>query len=238
MRIISRTEWGARAARGRDTIASTRGVKVHYMGAAVNRALLDDHGRCDDLVRSVQNGHMVGNGWTDIAYNLAVCPHGFVFMGRGAHVLTAANGPGLNTDHYAVLALLGSSGLVKPTPNMLTGLSDAISWLRQHGDAGLDIAGHRDGYNTSCPGAELYRWVRAGAPRPDGKPLWPCRYLQLKTPFMKGADVRQVQDWLNIAMDGVFGPKTAAAVKRAQQKRSLTADGIVGPVSWRAFGGA
>src|SRR5215469_3473577 len=40
---------------------------------------------------------------------------------------------------------------------------------------------------------------------------------------------------LDIAVDGVFGPKTEAAVKDFQQGASLTVDGVVGPQTWAAL---
>ncbi len=36
----------------------------------------------------------------------------------------------------------------------------------------------------------------------------------------------------SIAVDGIFGPLTEAAVKAVQQRAGVTADGIVGPVTW------
>jgi hypothetical protein len=87
-------------------------------------------------------------------------------MGRGPHALPAANGPGLNTGHYAVLALVGSEGHTQPTTGLLQGIWDAIDYLRAEGDAGKEIKGHRDGFSTSCPGQPLYDWIKQGAPRP------------------------------------------------------------------------
>jgi peptidoglycan hydrolase-like protein with peptidoglycan-binding domain len=41
-----------------------------------------------------------------------------------------------------------------------------------------------------------------------------------------------VQRALKISADGVFGPQTAAAVKKFQAANGLKADGIVGPQTW------
>ena len=48
----------------------------------------------------------------------------------------------------------------------------------------------------------------------------------------EGARVVQVQRWLGIGADGIFGPGTRRAVKRFQRAHGLLADGIVGPVTW------
>ncbi|MEO3786137.1 peptidoglycan recognition family protein [Actinocorallia sp. B10E7] len=169
MKLVTRRQWGARSPRSQASyLASTRGVKVHYTGSFVDPRLKDDHGRCAAMARQIQNGHMDGNGWNDVGYSFLVCPHRYVFEGRGLHRLPAANGPGLNTGHYAVLGMVGNKGLVTPTDDMLHGIRDAIEYVRANGGAGREIKGHRDGYSTDCPGARLYAWVKQGAPRPKG----------------------------------------------------------------------
>ncbi len=57
-----------------------------------------------------------------------------------------------------------------------------------------------------------------------------------------GQDVRDVQTLLNQQgydsgpVDGQFGPKTDAAVRRFQTDKNLAVDGIVGPHTWAALG--
>jgi murein DD-endopeptidase MepM/ murein hydrolase activator NlpD len=45
----------------------------------------------------------------------------------------------------------------------------------------------------------------------------------------RGADVKSVQKKLRVAIDGIFGPRTRAAVVAFQKRHRLDADGIVGP---------
>ncbi|WP_084963764.1 N-acetylmuramoyl-L-alanine amidase [Thermoactinospora rubra] len=248
--LITREEWRARAPRGRyDEISRTRGVKVHYTGGRVDPALVEDHDLCVALVRSIQKHHMDGNGWIDIGYSLIACSHRKVFEGRGLHRLPAANGPGLNAGHYAVLGLVGNSGLTVPPDGLLHGLRDAIDYLRAGGDAGPEILGHRDGYSTDCPGEALYGWVKRGAPRPGGgapavrAPAFPGRLLRYP-PTMYGGDVyawqAQMRDrgW-DLIPDGVYGPRSAEVCRLFQLDSTahgwpLVADSIVGPATWRA----
>ncbi|WP_336214364.1 peptidoglycan recognition protein family protein [Nonomuraea sp. LPB2021202275-12-8] len=170
MNLITRRQWGAKTPAATYTrISHTEGVKIHYTGGEVPSGIVKDHEICGELVRQIQAMHMRGareQPYNDIGYSLAVCPHRRVFMGRGPHALPAANGAGLNTGHYAVLALVGSQGHTQPTTGMLAGIWDAIDYLRAEGDAGREIKGHRDGFSTSCPGEPLYAWIRRGAPRP------------------------------------------------------------------------
>lgn len=168
MKFVPREDWGAPATSAASYLASARGVKIHYLGAAyTSRA----HSLCDDYVRSIRATHLadVKENYADIAYTALVCEHGYVFEGRGTHKRPGANGNAdLNGRDYAVCALLGSSGLTVPPDAMLGGLRDAIDWLRRDGEAGDWLGGHRDGYATECPGDGLYAWVKKGAPRPAG----------------------------------------------------------------------
>ncbi|MDX3101764.1 peptidoglycan recognition protein family protein [Nonomuraea angiospora] len=253
--LITRAEWRARAPKGDvDYLARTRGVKVHYTGGRVDPKTVDDHDLCAAAVRGIQRGHMDGNGWIDIGYSFIACAHRKVFVGRGLHQLPAANGPGLNSGHYAILGLVGNSGLTVPPDDMLHAIRDAIEYVRAHGGAGPEIKGHRDGYSTDCPGPKLYDWVQAGAPRPGGAqggqpkpgekaPTFPGR-LMTYPPSTRGADVyswqAQMRDrgW-DLIPDGTYGPRSRDICTAFQRDSTahgwpLDDDGVVGPATWRA----
>lgn len=252
MKLISRAGWGARPASSNLTyLQSARGVKVHYMGSYVDPRIAADHSRCAALIRQVQAGHMDANGWNDIGYSFICCPHGDVYEGRGLHRLPAANGPGLNQGHYAVLALLGNAGLTQPTDAMLDGIREAVTYCRNRGQAGTEIKGHRDGYNTDCPGGPLYAWIQAGAPRPgsagsagsSGGKTTDTEDIVKKLPMLgRGAKASEDTQTLRallrarshpeIEETGAFDGAVEAAVKAVQRWGKVDADGIVGPRTW------
>lgn len=171
MKWVSRASlgWPASAAPPQET---ARGVKIHYEGTRVS---CNDHADCVSLVKAIRKSHLAHptENYSDIAYNLIVCRHGYVFEGRGKRKRTGANGnQTLNQAHYAVMALLGSSGDTSPTGEMIQGIKEAIRYLREHG-AGKEIKGHRDGYATACPGDALYALVKSGKLEPNAKEAKP-----------------------------------------------------------------
>ncbi|KAH7115608.1 hypothetical protein EDB81DRAFT_862213 [Dactylonectria macrodidyma] len=167
MYFVSREEWGAQPPKeAYIPMTDARGVKIHYLGALFSGR---EHSECDNMMRSVQSDQMSGE-YFDVAYSLAVCQHGYVYDGRGKGHRSGANGnQQLNADHYAVLAFLAKFGVTQPSASQITGIQDAIAYLRRAG-AGNEIKGHRDGYNTECPGGPLYEMVHDGTLDPGE--LW------------------------------------------------------------------
>ena len=85
------------------------------------------------------------------------------------------------------------------------------------------------------------RGTSSPAPVVASKPAATARVLMLTKPNMQGEDVRQVQQRLNAlgysvgTADGVFGPKSDAAVRAFQKAKKLTVDGKVGPATRAAM---
>lgn len=72
-----------------------------------------------------------------------------------------------------------------------------------------------------------------------GNQTWPALIVLVRS-GSRGHAVRAVQRQLNartssLAVDGVFGPQTALAVRGFQQANGLLIDGIVGPQTWYAL---
>lgn len=80
--------------------------------------------------------------------------------------------------------------------------------------------------------AELARAIAALRAGPVTPPASPRPTLRQGA---RGDAVRELQALLGITADGVFGPKTAAAVRAFQARRQLLPDGIVGRMTWAAL---
>lgn len=52
----------------------------------------------------------------------------------------------------------------------------------------------------------------------------------------RGKEVKELQEFLEIGADGIFGVGTKSAVQKWQANNNLEADGIVGPATWDAMG--
>jgi len=52
----------------------------------------------------------------------------------------------------------------------------------------------------------------------------------------KGQDVKDLQEFLGVTADGIFGKGTEKVVKKWQSDNGLVADGIVGRTTWRKMG--
>ena len=84
----------------------------------------------------------------------------------------------------------------------------------------------------------LRGWVNGKYLAEDSAKPELTRILKLKSPNMRGEDVRWAQARLNELgynsgkEDGIFGPNTDKAVKAFQKAQGLSQDGDIGPLTW------
>lgn len=250
MKFVTRKElgWGPSAA---PHLPSAKGVKIHYEGGPVKPV---DHSQCAGQWKAIRNAHLSNTRehYSDVAYNLAVCNHGYVFEGRGIGRQTGANGnQTLNKGHYAILWMGGTAGVTIPSADAVEGIKEAIQYLRAHG-AGKEIKGHRDGYATACPGNALYALVLSGAlepgkaapapkPAPElapypGKDFFHLGRVSPLITAMGRALVAAGYKGYKIGPSPIWGPGDRKAIQWFQQKQGWTgpdADGYPGSETWR-----
>lgn len=121
------------------------------------------------------------------------------------------------------------------------------SWtMWQYAGGGGQLGADQDAFNGSR--AAMDGWMRcyvpsAPAPAPAPAPNW-TETLVDELPALRqgasGGDVRTAQGCLTarfctVAVDGVFGPSTEAAVRTLQATSHLTQDGVIGPKTWAAL---
>lgn len=229
----------------------TLGVKVHYEGT---KSPVRDHSYCKGYWTGIRNSHLANKaeGYSDVAYNLAVCRHGYVLEGRGIGRRTGANGnQALNANHDSIVVLYGTNDDTV-SAEVVQGLKEAIEYLRDHG-TGNEIKGHRDGYPTLCPGGSLYALVKAGKlepgkatstppkPAPTYAPFPGASFFKFgkKSPIFKAVGKRLVAEGFKgykVGPSEEWGPADERGVKWFQQQHKELkgdADGKFGPLTWK-----
>lgn len=159
MRLITRAQAGLRAPRSISRNITSEGVTGHWGGGALGWPW--DHSRCASIWRAWQAFHMDQHGWSDLAYSMGACPHGYVLEGRGAGVRTAANGTNDGNLRSHAVVYLGGDG-DEFTAEGKQAMHDAITYLRDRG-AGSRLWRHFDWKGTACPGSAIADWIVAGA---------------------------------------------------------------------------
>ena len=98
----------------------------------------------------------------------------------------------------------------------------AIEWEKVNGEAHLETPADAPAEPMPAHSVEV--------------PVAPVVFKPIKV-GSKGADVKKVQVAVKVAADGVFGPKTEAAVKLWQTKNGLVATGIIDEGAWKKIVG-
>jgi hypothetical protein len=181
--VVPRSAWstGAISAKGgtHPYAPGIRAVFVHHTDSG-NGYSREDVPR---LIQSFYDDHIEGNDWDDIGYNFLVDRMGTIYEGRaggidnaviGAHTLgfnvgtvgiaaIGSFGPGMGVpdamlESVAALAAwkLGMYGVDARATTVLASSNDGARYRRGDRAVFSTVSGHRDGYETTCPGDALY----------------------------------------------------------------------------------
>ncbi|MCC2929064.1 N-acetylmuramoyl-L-alanine amidase [Bacillus sp. LBG-1-113] len=180
-------------------------------------------------------------------WNGKYCPHRILSEGRWDEVkaaieaeLNALGGKTTSKPSSSASKAAGSTYTVKK--------GDTLSAIAK--EHGVSVANLQSWNNIKDPNKITVgqKIKLEGSSTPSAKPsskktsyVLPSGIYKVTKPMRKGDDVRQIQKALaalyfypskgakNNGIDGVYGPKTANAVKRFQSIYGLVADGIYGP---------
>ncbi|MFD8611086.1 peptidoglycan-binding protein [Streptomyces sp. NPDC059631] len=171
--IISRATWGATAwdrnpkSSGPATVSLSQRTEyfVHYDGAAhITRTGYA-------IPRAIEAEHLA-QGWAGIGYNFVVDQAGNIYEGRGWD-RQGAHCPGHNISGLGVQVAVG--GDQEPSTAALAACRALYDEACRRTGRNLAKKGHKDGFNTLCPGTKLYAWVKAGMPAGAYKPTGPAQ---------------------------------------------------------------
>ncbi|MFI2380389.1 peptidoglycan recognition protein [Streptomyces sp. NPDC018964] len=194
--IVTRRGWGADESLREKRFVYTGKVKaafVHHTASGNNYTCA----QAPSLVRGFYRYHVRSLGWRDVGYNFLVDKCGRIYEGRAGGVAKPVKGAhtmGFNAGTTGI-AVIGSYGSEKPSSSAVKAVARLTAWkLGLHGmnpraktylkSAGGNlyrkgkkvrlnvISGHRDGFNTSCPGGKLYKKLgtaRSTAARYQGR---------------------------------------------------------------------
>ena len=160
MKIIPRSQWGARAPKNPPQHVSA-GMRQHFV-------VHHSGGPSTQTVRAIQDWCMNepphGRGFNDVDYSFLVDQVGRVYEGRGWDVV-GAHTTGYNTSGIGV-CVIGNNELSDAAKASVVQLYRAAC---ARSGRTLKVRGHRQlaTTGTSCPGERISTWLQAGMPLPE-----------------------------------------------------------------------
>ena len=249
--VISAKEWGARPPKQWPDETIPQYIIVHHTDTPnppkdLSRGTVDG---AKELARSIQRAHMGEFGWNDSGHNFLNTTGGVLLEGRQGSLDAIKRGRCVRSAHAGNAKGNESPG-IENEGRFMTYQMNAQQWnslvelcVSICSSCKIDpnnIKGHRDFSPTDCPGDWLYSQLprlrqevrqRLGTSSTED-------YLREGD---SGPKVKELQQLLKAKgfnpgpIDSAFGPSTLKAVISFQKYQGLDADGVVGPLTWKAL---
>lgn len=152
MRIISRTEWGARPRKNKPrNCPNKQGIIIHHTYSPGNGVFSTLQNM--KLQRGMQDYHMTSAGGTDIFQAFTVFQNGDVMEGREGGIFTDNGAARTWFEEYVGIENQGNFEVMPPTAPQMKSLMDLLVHICRQGVPPV-IKGHYQMPNnsTSCPG--------------------------------------------------------------------------------------
>jgi hypothetical protein len=196
-----------------------------------------------DNAATIRKWHVEDNDWSDIGYHYFIRKDGTLEDGRPLERTPAAQ-----KNHNTGTIAICLSGLAEENftlAQFATLKALALEINNAYGGA-LTFHGHREVASKACPVFDyksvlmLDGFGRLGLPGASEVPLAAdtapaAGALPTLTRGARGPAVARMQKLLLIKDDGVFGPRTEAAVRDFQSSKGLQRTGVVDVVTWTAL---
>lgn len=244
-----RGRWGPTLRRPNPSAA----LVVHHTVTTASANPVRDAQRVEDVIWA----RRFSAKFTSVPYGWLLHPDGTLFTSRGTIYRNGANratraGATLSNRNTMSVALIGNYEKQSVTIQQRRAFDTLRTELANLGflTNRANVVGHRALSHTACPGNALTQLLAASEPEIDTAAV--LRYLHFlskqvaarplsQSKRSTGDAVKVVQQRLEAhghnpgPIDGIFGPKTGAAVTAFQREANLTIDGVVGPATWAAL---
>lgn len=253
MDVYDRAAWGARPPKSTTPMGTPEGFVIHWVGSS-GMNVSPSHDQTCATLRGIQAQEMAGE-YVDIAYNWAIDPSGRCYELRSWQNRSGANGTTSSNTHAWAVVYVAGPGVPLTEQARQSFRELTRQGAARHGAVSY-VRPHRAIIPTACPGDELAAFcadltasLRDGGPVPPRTPTGPSGgpVRPVLRQGARGQFVVELQQLLNkvssagLTADGIFGPRTAAAVKNFQswcQTHGIDTggvDAIVGPRTWRVL---
>jgi len=157
--IITRADWGAKAAVGKMKQQKPVAILVHHTGSK-GKPNLGISEKMKGLQRFSQNAEKLADGrlkpaWPDVPYHFYIAVDGKVAEGRNINSVGDTN-TGYNPMGYIQVVVEGNFDVEQVTEAQKTSLKAVLAWLQdQYAIKPTMVFGHSGKAQTACPGKNL-----------------------------------------------------------------------------------